>query len=115
MSNVLTHRQIELVDMVATGRTIKEVADVLKISPQTVFNTLSKIYDKLSIPHNLSSLAIWRVCTRHSIELPEFIRKAGAFILLALFTLTLTSIDNEYVRSMRCRTRARRTELLETI
>ena len=109
MNVMLTRRQTDIVDLVATGRTVKEVADVLDLSQQTIFNTLSLIYNRIKIPRNLSALAIWRVCTQHSIELPDFIRRAGATAFLILFTLTM-NIDNEFTRLRRCRARVRRNE-----
>ena len=107
MNARLTRRQAQITDLVATGRTVKEVANVLGISTQTAFNTLPLIYERTKVPHNLSALAIWRVCTRHGIELPEFIRKAGAMVFLALFMTTMT-IENEFTRLRR--SRGRRTE-----
>lgn len=102
----LTSNQISIADAVATGRTIKEVADYLNKTPRTVFNTLSKIYEQLSIPHNVSALAVWRVCTLHSIEIPEFIRKSGAVMMMIVFSYTLFQAEHqERTRrfSRRCR------------
>lgn len=98
----LTANQLQIADGVATGRTVKEVAAMLHKQPQTIFNTLAKIYDALQIPHNLSALAVWRVCTLNKIELPEFIRGAGAVVLLAIF---LTTIDIREENTMRARNR----------
>ncbi len=103
MNSNLTVKQIEIVDAVATGRTIKEVADYLGKAPQTVFNMLSVIYDRLRIPHNLSALAVWRICTTNNIELPEFIRRCGAAALLVLFLTTIGHHGDVWRRGLRAR------------
>jgi DNA-binding CsgD family transcriptional regulator len=103
MNSNLTIKQIEIVDAVATGRTIKEVADYLGKAPQTVFNMLSVIYDRLRIPHNLSALAVWRICTTNNIELPEFIRRCGAAALLVLFLTTIGHHGDVWRKGTRAR------------
>lgn len=108
--NNLTPNQTRIADAVATGRTVKEVADFLNRSPQTIFNTLSSIYERLSIPHNISALAVWRICSVHKLELPEFIRKTGALTLLLLFATTIMTQDDTMYRRSGTR-RARRSDI----
>ncbi len=94
----------------ASGRTTKEVADHLCKSTSTVVSQLQSIYEKKSIPHNLNALVIWYMCQLHEIELPEFMRKAGATLLLALFLSTLQTDNDITRRSRRVRGRRTRTE-----
>lgn len=106
-ADLLTPNQAAIADAVATGRTIKEVAYFLRKSPQTVFNTLSKMYERLDIPHNLSALAVWRVCTLHGIEIPEFIRSAKALSLALLVMMQIAFEDGNTQRVRRSGRRGR--------
>ena len=47
--NDLTHRELEVLHEMAQGSANKEVAEQLKISPETVRNHIRKIFDKLHV------------------------------------------------------------------
>jgi DNA-binding NarL/FixJ family response regulator len=47
----LTRREIQILRMAITGMGNKQIADKLRIRPETVGNHLSKIYRKLGITH----------------------------------------------------------------
>lgn len=46
---VLSARQLAIVRQLSTGATDRDIAVALGLSPRTVSNTLSKIYDKLGV------------------------------------------------------------------
>ena len=65
----LTDREVQILQMLADGCTPAEVAERLFISPKTVRNHLTKVYDKLGV--NSRSAAIVVGLQHHLIELPE--------------------------------------------
>lgn len=65
----LTEREAQILQMLADGCTPAEVAERLFISPKTVRNHLTKVYDKLSV--NSRSAAIVVGLQHHLIELPD--------------------------------------------
>ena len=65
----LTDREVQILQMLADGCTPAEVAERLYISPKTVRNHLTKVYDKLGV--NSRSAAIVVGLQHRLIELPE--------------------------------------------
>ncbi len=65
----LTERERQILQMLADGCTPAEVAERLFISPKTVRNHLTKVYDKLGV--NSRSAAIVVALQHQMIELPE--------------------------------------------
>lgn len=65
----LTEREVQILQMLADGCTPAQVAERLFISPKTVRNHLTKVYDKLAV--NSRSAAIVVGLQHHLIELPE--------------------------------------------
>ena len=65
----LTDREVQILQMLADGCTPAEVAERLFISPKTVRNHLTKVYDKLDV--NSRSAAIVVGLQHRLIELPE--------------------------------------------
>ena len=55
---VLTPRELELLRLVAQGRSNKDIAGELSISPRTVRNHVQSILDKLQAPSKLQAVAI---------------------------------------------------------
>ena len=110
MSSKLTPQEWRVVAAFATGRVTKEVSKHLCKSSSTVINQLQSIYKKLNIPHNIGALVVWYMCKKNNLELPEFIRKAGAIILLAIFFSTLQTENDIARRARRGRGRRTRTE-----
>lgn len=65
----LTDREVQILQMLADGCTPAEVAERLFISPKTVRNHLTKVYDKLGV--NSRSAAIVVGLRHQLIQLPE--------------------------------------------
>ncbi|WP_397540163.1 response regulator [Rummeliibacillus pycnus] len=55
--NPLTDRESEVLDLVAKGRTTKEIANELFLSPGTVRNYISTIFDKLGVSNRIEAIA----------------------------------------------------------
>lgn len=53
----LTHREVEVLKLVATGRTNRAIADELEISEKTVARHLSNIFTKLDISSRAAATA----------------------------------------------------------
>jgi DNA-binding NarL/FixJ family response regulator len=54
---VLTHRELEVLTMLADGRVKKEIADTLQISVSTVVTHVGHIYEKLNAPNAPAAIA----------------------------------------------------------
>ena len=102
--STLTPQEWRVVKAVSSGRQTKEIADYLCKSSRTVINQIQSIYEKLGIPHNLSSLAIWDICKENNLELPDFIRKTMMSLLLLAHLSSLNNVEhNENNPSRRLR------------
>jgi DNA-binding CsgD family transcriptional regulator len=55
----LTPRERDVMTLLATGRTIREIADALAIGGKTVRNNLSNIYRKLGVRRQAEALIRW--------------------------------------------------------
>ena len=53
----LSDRELEVLRLVAAGRSNKEIADALVISPHTVARHLQNIYLKIGVPSRASATA----------------------------------------------------------
>lgn len=108
MRGELTANEMLIVETIASGRSDKETAYHLSKAYQTLKNTKNKIFDKLDIPHNTAALVAWYYCKTNNIDLPDFMRKTTASILLlGLFLSATTSLNETYARRVR---RGRRDE-----
>lgn len=56
-SNPLTERESEVLGLVAEGKTTKEIAKELFLSPGTVRNYISTILDKLDVSNRIEAIA----------------------------------------------------------
>lgn len=56
-SNPLTERESEVLELVAEGKTTKEIAKELFLSPGTVRNYISTILDKLDVGNRIEAIA----------------------------------------------------------
>ena len=54
----LSAREVEVLQMIANGSTNKEVADALRISPQTVKTYLERIFTKLGVSDRTRAVAV---------------------------------------------------------
>ncbi len=55
--NPLTDRESEVLDLVSKGKTTKEIANELYLSPGTVRNYISTILDKLDVSNRIEAIA----------------------------------------------------------
>ena len=53
MSSKLTHREIQVAELVADGYINKQIADELHISPATVKSHMQNIYRKLKVKNKI--------------------------------------------------------------
>lgn len=53
----LTHREQEVLSLLATGQTDRKIAEALIISPRTVNRHLSNIFIKLEVPSRAAAAA----------------------------------------------------------
>jgi DNA-binding NarL/FixJ family response regulator len=60
LTDVLTVREREVLQLIAEGRTVKEVADALKVSAKTIDTHRANLYAKLRVsnPVELARIAI---------------------------------------------------------
>ena len=56
--STLSAREVEVLQMIAYGSTNREVADALKISPQTVKTYLERIFSKLGVSDRTRAVAV---------------------------------------------------------
>lgn len=64
ISNLLTEREIEVFYLIAKGKTTKEIADVLCLSPKTIGTYRERIKEKLSIKNSaklIKTAVTWRI------------------------------------------------------
>lgn len=61
----LTPRQDEILSLVAAGRSDKEIATRLGLTPRTISKHLERIYTKLQLPNRAAAAAFW---TRQNYE-----------------------------------------------
>jgi len=54
----LTHRESEVLSWVAKGKTNRDIADILGMSPRTVNKHLEHIFDKLGVETRSAAAAI---------------------------------------------------------
>ena len=64
ISDLLTEREIEVFRFIGNGKTTKEIADVLCLSPKTIGTYRERIKEKLSIRHSselIKKAVAWRI------------------------------------------------------
>ena len=87
----------------------KEISSTCDISYNTVVRHKQNIYDKTGIKRSTNALVAWFLERNFRLDLSEFKRGFGAFILFLLvsFQIATTDFDNSFVK----RTSARRVEV----
>jgi len=55
MNSQLTHREREVLSLLAAGHTDRKIAESLMISPRTVNKHMSKIFVKLDVPGRVAA------------------------------------------------------------
>ena len=98
--SLLTKAETKVASGYVSGMIGKEIADTLGISHTTVLHHTQHIYDKAGIPRSTNSLVAWFLSKNFDLDLSEFRRRLGAFILLAITTLQIASqdFDNNPIR-----------------
>jgi DNA-binding NarL/FixJ family response regulator len=56
----LSAREAEVMDLIAGGRSNREIARELFLSEKTVKNHVNRIYSKLSVSSRATAIALWR-------------------------------------------------------
>jgi DNA-binding NarL/FixJ family response regulator len=59
----LSHRQAQILDLLARGHTEKEVANLLQMSPRTVNHHIERLYRKWGVRNRAEALRRWLVST----------------------------------------------------
>lgn len=110
--SVLTPAETRIASGYVSGLIGKEIADRCGLSYNTVVRHTQNIYDKTGIQRSTNALVAWFLSRNYNIDLSEFRRRLGGFILFLLvsFQLACGDVDNSPVRAQRARrVEARRT------
>ncbi|WP_431311708.1 response regulator transcription factor [Pontiella agarivorans] len=59
MLSPLTRRQYQVAELLTTGKSNREIAEVLRISPRTVGKYLEQIYTNLGVHSRTALAAVW--------------------------------------------------------
>lgn len=93
----LTHREHEILELIATGAAQKEIADYLAISHFTVDVHVKNIKQKTGLQKATELSALYFTNTYHLqlSTIPESVRRllAGAMLALSVFTAVLHTTD----------------------
>lgn len=65
LPNPLTHREMDVLQWVACGKTNRDVAEILGMSPRTVNKHLEHIYEKLGVETRTAAVAQFARLARH--------------------------------------------------
>lgn len=110
--SVLTPAETRIASGYVSGLIGKEIADRCGLSYNTVVRHTQNIYDKTGIQRSTNALVAWFLSRNFNLDLSEFRRRLGGFILFLLvsFQLACGDVDNSPVRAQRARrVEARRT------
>ena len=104
---LLTRAETRIASGYTSGLIGKEIADSLDISYHTVVRHTQNIYDKTGIKRSTNALVAWFLAKNYDIDLSEFNRRFGAFLLFCLttFQIATTDFDSSFVRRAPSRTR----------
>ena len=81
---ILSPAETRIASGYACGLIGKEIAEECGISHNTVVRHTQNIYDKTGIPRSTNALVAWFLSKNYDIDLSEFRRRLGAFLLLCL-------------------------------
>lgn len=59
LTQMLSHRESQIMNELAAGRTVAEAADRLTLSEKTVRNYLSSVYTKLRVRRQAEAILLW--------------------------------------------------------
>lgn len=109
MSRSLTHREMELAELITFGLTEKEICHVLGISHNTVKSYKRHLFGKTGC-RNIADVTRWYIQEVSGIKLhpKETIKKLISAFLLALVLVAEFNIDDQMVRARKVRAPATR-------
>lgn len=81
---ILSRAETRIASGYACGLIGKEIADECHVSYNTVVKHTQNIYDKTGIRRSTNALVAWFIAKNFGIDLSEFKRRMGAFLLLCL-------------------------------
>ena len=102
---VLTKAETRIAAGYTCGLIGKEIADRCGLSYNTVVRHTQNIYDKTGIPRSTNALVAWFISRNYDLDMREFRRRLGGFILFLLvsFQVAAGDVDNGAVRTFRAR------------
>ena len=103
--SILTKAETKIASGYVCGMIGKEIANECGLSHNTVIRHTQNIYDKTGIPRSTNALVAWFLAKNYDIDLSEFRRRLGAFILLCITTFQIASADFDNNPIRRCPTR----------
>ena len=97
---ILTRAETRIASGYVCGLIGKEIANACGVSHNTVVRHTQNIYDKTGIRRSTNALVAWFLSENFGIDLREFRRRLGAFVLflLASFQIATTDFDSQFVR-----------------
>lgn len=96
---ILSPAETRIASGYTAGLIGKEIAARVGVSHNTVIRHTQNIYAKTGIRHSTNALVAWFLSVNAKLDLREFMRGFGAFLLLCLLaTQMLFDQDDSYVR-----------------
>jgi len=97
---VLSRAETRIACGYVSGLIGKEIASACGISHNTVIRHTQNIYEKAGIPHSTNALVAWFLEENCKIDLAEFRRRVGCFLLFLLvsFQTVNADFDNSVLR-----------------
>lgn len=92
---VLTEAETRIASGYTCGMIGKEIADRCGLSYNTVVRHTQNIYDKAGIPRCTNALVSWFLSRNYGIDMREFRRRLGGFILILLVSFQVTAGDSD--------------------
>lgn len=82
MDTPLSHAEWKVAELVGQGMSVEAIAKTRNRSSYTIVRQIQSCYDKLNIPRQLNALAVWYVCMVNKIDIPDYIKKGVAILLV---------------------------------
>ena len=98
--SILTPAETKVASGYVSGLIGKEISEKCGISYNTVVRHTQNIYDKAGIPRSTNALVAWFLSENYHLDLSEFKRRLGAFVLLCILSVQMvaTDFDSSFVR-----------------
>lgn len=98
--SILTPAETKVASGYVSGLIGKEISEKCGISYNTVVRHTQNIYDKAGIPRCTNALVAWFLSENYHLDLSEFKRRLGAFVLLCILSVQMvaTDFDSSFVR-----------------